>query len=362
MTRLDRPVTLWAFVFPSPARGSVDVRLQTHAMVKIDARKLWQPALALVIATAFLFFLQPDSRANRLSTLDLEESGFTELYIQFLDSDRTRASIVSRAETTIRRGEIPALEPEWSMEMLEGDGWFARSSEEGVAFFVPVNDVSDWIYPFIYSFLRERRKGLELPRVEWTALYVDRLYRGLFLLVKLPFDRADAPQGRRELLAVQSGGVAQVDTWFDASTNDLDMLAGLDIDPPHASVAWLSALRSETTTLLVLSRRPLELALMPLPVSVASLYAEAYGGELVLAESEQASSWNESWRADLTESPFLDDQEREALDAEFEEYKSSFFSALRTHGDLHGVTSELLVSLPERQASGLDFGLALEGN
>ena len=55
------------------------------------------------------------------------------------------------------------------------------------------------------------------------------------------------------------------------------MLAELNIDPPHVSLAWLSALRSETATLLILSRRPLELALMPLPVSVPGLFAAAYG-------------------------------------------------------------------------------------
>ena len=76
--------------------------------------------------------------------------------------------------------------------------------------FVPVGEVSDWIYPFIYSFVRERRKGLELPRVEWTTLYVDRLYQGLFLLVKLPFDRPEA-QPRRQLLAIESGLVTHID-------------------------------------------------------------------------------------------------------------------------------------------------------
>jgi hypothetical protein len=57
-------------------------------MVKINARQLWQPAFALVLAIALIVLVQPDSRANRVSTLDLEETGFDELYIQFLDADR----------------------------------------------------------------------------------------------------------------------------------------------------------------------------------------------------------------------------------------------------------------------------------
>ncbi len=330
-------------------------------MVRIDTKQLWQPALALVVATALVVFVLPDSRANRLSTLDLEETGFDELYIQFLDSERTRASIVARSVTTVNRAEIPDLGPEWSIERLTGDGWLARSPDEGVAFFVPVGEVSDWIYPFIYSFVRERRRGLELPRVEWTTLYVDRLYQGLFLLVKLPFDRPEA-QARRQLLAVESGRVTHIDTWFEQPTGGLDIPSELDIDPAHGSLAWLSALRSETATSLILSRRPLELALMPLPVSVPRLYAAAYGAEPTFREDERALRWNESWRAMVADTTFLAELELEILESEFGEYREVFLSALRIHGEFHGAAGELQASLPERQASGVDLGLSLEGN
>lgn len=63
-------------------------------MVRIDVKALWPAVLSLVTATALVVFVLPDSRANRVSTLDLEETGFDELYIQFLDSERTSASIV----------------------------------------------------------------------------------------------------------------------------------------------------------------------------------------------------------------------------------------------------------------------------
>ena len=53
-------------------------------MVRIDPRQFWPPALALVTATALVVFVLPDSRANRIATLDLDETGFDELYIQFL--------------------------------------------------------------------------------------------------------------------------------------------------------------------------------------------------------------------------------------------------------------------------------------
>ena len=218
-------------------------------MIKIDPRQLWPAVCALAIATVLPVLVLPDSRASRVATLDLEETGFEERYIQFLDSARTRASIVARDLTTLTRGETVSDAPEWSVERLSNDGWLARSPDAGVVFFVPVHEVSDWIQPFVYSFVRERRKGLELPRVEWTTLYVDRLYQGLFLRVRLPFDRPDAD--RRELLAVEFGRVTRIDTWFELPTSDLDLPADVEINPPHVSLVWLSALRSETSTLLI---------------------------------------------------------------------------------------------------------------
>lgn len=330
-------------------------------MVRIDAKQLWQPALALLIATALFVLVLGDSTANRLSTLNLEEAGFDELYIQFLDSERTRASIVTRGVTSINRGEIPDLGPEWSMERLGRDGWLARSPDEGVTFFVPVTEISDWIYPFLYSFVREHRRGLELPRVEWTTLHVDRLYEGLFLLVRLPFDRPEV-QARRELLVVESGRVAYIDTWFEQPAGGLDLTGELEIDPQHGSVAWLSALRSETATSLILSRRPLELTLMPLPVSVPTLYAAAYGAEPTFQEDERAQGWNESWRAMVADTTFLDELEMESFESEFEEYRDLFLSALRIHGQLHGNADELQGALSERQGSGVELGLELEGS
>lgn len=330
-------------------------------MVKIDVRTLWPAVLALATAMALIVFVRPDSRANRISTLDLEETGFEELYIQFLDSDRTRASIVSRGVTTIRRGEIPSYASEWSMERLGGDGWFARSPDEGVVFFIPVSEVSDWIYPFIYSFVRERRKGLELPPAEWTTLHVDRLYQGLFLRVKLPFDRPEA-QTRRELVTVESNRLASVDTWFEPATGVPDMPADLEVDASHPSLSWLSSLRSETASLFILSRRPLELTLMPLPVSLPTLFAAAYGVDPAFDEDEQAVRWNDSWRATVADTTYLGEAEMRSLTSEFDEYRALFLAALRIHGEFHGVEGELQASLPARQHSGLELDLALERN
>jgi hypothetical protein len=180
--------------------------------------------------------------------------------------------------------------------------------------------------------------------------------------VELPFDRPDVSRPRRELVTVEPGRVTNIDTWFEEPTSGLDMLAGLEIDPPHVSLAWLSALRSDVATSLILSRTPLELALMPLPVSVPSLFTAAYGTEPTPHDEEHALRWNASWRENLADTTSLGEEEMESLVPEFEEYRALFLSALRIHGEFHDVTDQLQTSLPERQGAGLDLGLVLEGN
>ena len=80
-------------------------------MIKIDPRQLWPAVCALAIAMVLPVLVLPDSRASRVATLDLEETGFEERYIQFLDSARTRASIVARDVTTLTRGETVMSHP-----------------------------------------------------------------------------------------------------------------------------------------------------------------------------------------------------------------------------------------------------------
>ena len=140
------------------------------------------------------------------------------------------------------------------------------------------------------------------------------------------------------------------------------MLPELEVGVPHGSLAWLSSLRSETAALLILSRRPLELGLLPLPVSMPTLFTAAYGTEPPFQEDERAPRWNESWRAVASDTTFLAEEEMESLDTEFEEFRALFLSALRIHEEFHGVVGELRASLPERQGAGRDLGLALEEN
>lgn len=327
--------------------------------VKIDAKTLWPAGLSLATATALVVFVVPDSGANRLSTLDVEDAGFDEQYLQFLDADRTRASIVDRGATTVRRGELPTSATEWSIDPLRGDGgWLARSPDEGVQFFVPVSEVPDWTYPLIYSFVRERRRGLELPATEWTALYVDRLYQGLFLRVTLPFDRAEAP-ARRELLTVQADRMASVDTWFEPTSGGDDVPSELDVEYAHGSLAWLASLSSDTTSQFILSRAPLEVTLMPLPVPVPTLFTAAYGAGPSFRADENASRWNQDWRAALPDTTYLAEVELEDLESAFAEYRDVFLTALRVHEEFHGIAGELQASLPSRQGAGLALGLTL---
>ena len=101
---------------------------------------------------------------------------------------------------------------------------------------------------------------------------------------------------------------------------------------------------------------------MPLPVSVSRLFEAAHGVEPTFREDEQASRWNESWRAMVADTTFLAEEELERLEPGFEEYRALFLSALRIHGEFHGITNELQASLPERQRAGRELDLALDGS
>jgi len=133
----------------------------------------------------------------------------------FSRSQTDRCRVVDRRDATMRRYD--SRRPGRNRDCLRlpgrnGDAqahtWLVRSKRkgEGTAFFVPVQDVRDWTYPFLYGFVRDSRGEIDLPKVEWTQLFVDRLYQGLYLRVALPFDlrRKDGGSGTlRELLTIR---------------------------------------------------------------------------------------------------------------------------------------------------------------
>ena len=323
----------------------------------------------MAAATLIALVALPDSRANRVSTLDLGEDGFRDLYIQHRDREHTKVTIGDRGETTLKRGELPSLAPEWTIRRVsradESEppyAWLARSQARGAVFFLPVTQVSDWIYPYLYGFVRQRRKGIELPPVEWANVFLDRVYQGLYLRVALPFDRTG--RRRRELVLIRDEEMMRVDTWFEPPQERYAELfpdAELpELEPPAPALMWLSAfLSADESSVVLAASPPYEAKLMPLPIQTPSLYAAVHGRPPQFVTDTRVLRWDESWRPAVSESRFLRDVEMVDLSSGFEDYRASFVRALRAHGELHGNLEEVRAMLPHRQTSGSELGLSL---
>lgn len=344
-------------------------------MAKIEGKHLWPALGAMVAATLVALVAMSNSSTIRISTLDLGEQGFRDVYIQHVDRDRTTVTIGDRGDTTLKRGELASSNPEWSFRRVDSRDdsapphtWLARSETRGAVFFLPVTEISDWVYPYIYGFVRERRKGIELPRVEWTNVFLDRVYQGHYLRVALPFDRTgttENPIRRRELVFIRGEEIMRVDTWFEPIQErygelfpDAELPA---LEAPNSGLMGLSALISSTeSSILLAASPPYEAKLMPLPIAMPSLYAAVHGRAAEFATDARVIDWNESWRPAVSEAQFLREPEAADLESDFTEYRASFLQALRAHGELYDSVEQVHAMLADRQQSGAELGLNLE--
>ena len=175
-------------------------------------RRLWPAGVALGLAILLASVWDPDSPASRISNLDLRDSPFRDTYIIPHRTQDERCFVVDRRDATRRRSDDEQPGRKWKLTRVRGsdgagDRWMVQSKRrgKGTVFFVPALAVSDWAYPYLYSFVRARNPELELPLIEWTQLHVDRVYQGLYLRVTLPFDERKKDGGSgilREILTV----------------------------------------------------------------------------------------------------------------------------------------------------------------
>jgi hypothetical protein len=233
---------------------------------------------------------------------------------------------------------------------------------------VPAFDVQDWAYPFLYDFVSRHRGGLQLPQVSWTHLYTDRIYRGLYLRVALPFDKRKKDGGSgilRELLVVRGDELFSVNTRFIES-RELHASAVADgvflnLAPPPPALAWL-ARRAPTagTTFLLSNLTPREISLLPLPVSLPELYELKYERMPLTFRDNRYRQWSHgSWRDEIgTPSPFTE-AEWAQLRSEFEVYATRLREALSAQAALDLTHESVESALGARQAAIVDLQLSL---
>jgi hypothetical protein len=322
----------------------------------------WPAGLAATLAIVLAAFAFTDTRARRMANLAVEQPGFPDTYIMFSKSEPDRCYVVNRRGSTMRRWDRKQPGRKWNYVQIPAgstgsrlDTWLVRSKREGkgTVFFVPVEDIQDWAYPFFYGFVRAHRTELDLPRVAWTQLFVNRLYGGLYLRVDLPFDlrKKDGGSGiLRELLTVRGSQLALVNTRFSDACRVYAECVAIGyrpaLEPPTPALAWLGArCPTEGCTLLLSNDEPYTLSLMPLPISLPELFARQRQRPPATFMDDRCAAWCSRGTAEW---PFLE-EETEAMQAAFASYASSFQRALRVHAEFYQTEALIEDLLPLRQ-------------
>ncbi len=303
--------------------------------------------LALPLALAIAATAPNLSQNARMANHDLTADAIPDTYLMLSKRDEARGYIADRRNSTVRRNRKNYPGRSWRVTRFGRDCWLLRSKRQGTVFFVPVEEVADWIFPFFYDFVR-LEAAPELPLVTWNQLLVNRIYTGLYLRIELPFDPRKKDGGNgilREILSVDRDRLTAVDTRFDRNGRlYVDLIAQGTfprLQQPTAALGWLARQRpAEETTFLLHNAEPFDVTLLPLPLPINALARGVYGEPLLPIRDDRYQRWTAGgWRR-MDDNPF-DAATRGRLEDAFHEYVANFRIALRSHRVLHDGSPEI---------------------
>jgi len=343
--------------------------------------------LSLVLASVVVWAI-PESPLRRMSNLDFEASGLPQTYLAPSRSRPDRCRLLDRRESTMRRADVREAGPRARCERFRAgdgvamggseawpmDGWVVvpRSPGRGTILFVPIYAVDDITYPYFNEFVRAREPSLDLPRMRFTLLFVDRLYTGLFLQIDLPYDRPSSEGGSgvlRSILSVAPDRTVVLNTRLGQGDDAFairsaqrtaeagEREAANDVSVPSPSLAWLAGLRAANERSYLMSNRP-PYAIVPLPIPV-SLRA------IVEAKDGHALSPVAGWHVSLgtgsppsaPDTPPFDPDEVNRLREGFAAYVRALSLAMRLEGAFHESGETLRAEIPQRTRAAFRAGL-----
>ena len=342
-------------------------------MQRQELQKIWPAGVALVLAILIVLLGTQRSTMVRLTNFDLAASGFNDTYLTYTKTDASKAYVDNRRDSTIRRSDRGQPGRKWDAFRFPGRStapggeiWLVKSKHQGrgTVFFVPVSNIDDWIFPFLYSFIAQRDEALQLPQLEWTNLYVNRVYHGLFLRFALPFDLRKKDGGNgvlREIITINDGWSSHVNTRFEDTpgvfADQVTESNFPELVTPSPKLAWLmSQSPGGETTVLMSDQEPFDVSLLPLPVSLPELFVALNERAPAGYRDDRFGRWT-AWPP--LEGPPFTDAELTELRAEFAEYAVSLRQAIRIDGEYHQNLAYFEEQLPLRQASGIELGLGL---
>lgn len=362
----------------TPPQGAARLPSETRPLPgRLSIRRLLPSAFAVLFALVAVPAAYHLSSAGRLSNLTVD-SAFPDAYIMTSKGEPGRCYLVDRRSSTMRRDDASMPGRMQNCASFGPDAgsaiapcWAVWSKRRGTVLFVPVERVPDWSYPFLYQHVRESFEIPHLPPVSWVDLYVNRVYQGLFLRMPLPRDprKKDGGSGvLREILTVRGDRMTRVDTRFgERSSLFLDAMATgtfPDLVPPHPALAWLAARRPlPESTLLVDNKPPHAASLMPLPVSVETLFEWRYGRAPAPFIDDRLRRWLPSATRDASakrQSPFNAEEEA-LLQKEFAEHWRDLEHALRAHAAVHRSPEPLRAEAARRSLASFAAGVPTGG-
>lgn len=341
-------------------------------------KKIWPTVVLLAAAISLAMLGGQASRNQKIANIQLEKDCFKDIYIMRSKTEANRCYLSDRRNSTIRRSRsnIPGSDRELiSAEKINSNGsanlWLLRSKKYGTVFFIPVEKATDWRYPFLYRFIAEESgyKNIDLPKVEWNQLFVDRIYAGLFLRVELPYD-PKKKEGRtgelREILSVDGPKMTAVDSRFNMNWPLYSSCVSDGIIPVLATqsepLAWLAANRPTREAIYILSGKPpFAVSPLPLPVSINALYEEFHGASLPAFFDERFAGWD-SGREDgyLALANKLNRATNNRFNSSFALYRKKFCNSLGTHL-LANVSSEIIADWKKYSESAGKVGVEIRG-
>lgn len=309
-----------------------------------DVRRLWPAGVGLALAIALAVLVKPDSTMNRVGNLNLGDSKFRDTYLMMHRSEADRCFVVNRRDATIRRSNDGQPGRNWRCHRISSNdaesppAWLVQSKREGkgTVFFVPASRVADWSFPFFYELARALHPDAQLPLVEWTQLYVSRLYQGLYLRVDLPFDRRKKDGGSgvlREILSISGDSASVVDTRFDDAPGLYAeaVTAGVfpKLEKPPSDIAWLAEhAPTAETTFLVSNSEGSPVSLLPLPIGLPALFEARYGRSPATFTDRRFDRWTKgAWRQEAENANQW--ASRPGVHASFDRYISDLRQALQ---------------------------------
>ena len=318
-------------------------------MAKTLLKKFLPTIIGLAAAVSLVMVGGIVSKNQRLTNVQFEKYCFKDIYIMRSKSEANRGYLTGRRDSTIRRSrsnfpgstrELIAAEKEKSPG--SANLWLLKSKKYGTVFFIPVEKVPDWRYPFLYHFIVEESgyKNIDLPKVEWNQLFIDRIYAGLYLRMELPFDPTKK-NGRtaplREILSVSDTEMTAVDSRFNMNWDVYSSCISNGIFPELANqsepVAWLAANRPTEEAIYILNgKEPFNVSPLPLPVSINTLFEEFNGTPLPAFHDERFERWDTGRKGDyLSLAKKLNSASNNRFSNSYAVYRNKFCNSLRTH-------------------------------